>query len=610
MKIDTSFFVNKIKKTYIFVSILILIILFSGVTFSLWTWISDERTNIVFSIDSNFRCEADGGGNISSSDVVLAPATCMSDTFAIKREVKVTPTLEGGIGVSLNLWLNVDKIGSGLYNSNNFMYALTTNSNSCTDGVVSSGNFKNKRAGSTVSLLDSIPYSRTTTDTYYLYIWLDEAETSTTTMKQEFSLSLGGTCLEVNSVYTDVLLNGADPVLDDGMIPIILSNDGIATVADIKNEWYNYGEKEWANMVLVNKEATDGIDGSYSREYYLDNPGTTIIESDILAYYVWIPRYRYQIWTVNAAQTTDAQTINIVFENKDITKSNGSAVGEYYTHPAFTFGDDEVNGIWVGKFETTGDATTPTIKPNLQSLRSQDVSTQFQTLLKFSGGTMNTSTGSVSFSGSDIYGLTSDTDSHMMKNSEWGAVAYLSHSQYGINQEIYINNSSSYYTGRSGGNVGGGTEYNTYGYYTWIGQLISSNGVIGEVTDLTFGTKASTTGNLTGVYDMSGGSYEYVMGNYNNIIGSSGFSILPDIKYYNLYLISSMSSCTLETCGGHALFEVAGWYDDSNYFVDSNNSWFERSGGYDDEQSAGVFFMTSYVGYDGYYDSCRSVLIS
>ena len=30
----------------------------------------------------------------------------------------------------------------------------------------------------------------------------------------------------------------------------------------------------------------------------------------------------------------------------------------------------------------------------------------------------------------------------MIKNSEWGAVAYLSHSEYGINKEVRINNSS------------------------------------------------------------------------------------------------------------------------------------------------------------------------
>ena len=32
------------------------------------------------------------------------------------------------------------------------------------------------------------------------------------------------------------------------------------------------------------------------------------------------------------------------------------------------------------------------------------------------------------------------SDSHMMKNTEWGAVAYLTLSKYGINKDININN--------------------------------------------------------------------------------------------------------------------------------------------------------------------------
>ena len=38
------------------------------------------------------------------------------------------------------------------------------------------------------------------------------------------------------------------------------------------------------------------------------------------------------------------------------------------------------------------------------------------------------------------------------------------------------------------------------------------------------GVGASTTGTIYGVYDMSGGAWEYVMGNYNDIAASSGFS--------------------------------------------------------------------------------------
>ena len=60
----------------------------------------------------------------------------------------------------------------------------------------------------------------------------------------------------------------------------------------------------------------------------------------------------------------------------------------------------------------------------------------------------------------NIFGIDSEiTNSHMIKNSEWGAVAYLSQSKYGkygndsyegANKEVYQNKSSSY-TGNSNG---------------------------------------------------------------------------------------------------------------------------------------------------------------
>ena len=75
----------------------------------------------------------------------------------------------------------------------------------------------------------------------------------------------------------------------------------------------------------------------------------------------------------------------------------------------------------------------------------------------------------------------------MMKNDEWGAVAYLSKSKYGKqNEEVDINSDSSYYTGGGSGNA----------YVTNVGQ--------------------STTGTVHGVYDMSGGAWEYVAAYVNN----------------------------------------------------------------------------------------------
>ena len=54
----------------------------------------------------------------------------------------------------------------------------------------------------------------------------------------------------------------------------------------------------------------------------------------------------------------------------------------------------------------------------------------------------------------------------MMKNMEWGAVAYLTHSNYGRNgNKIYINNSSDFITGNSGGSTSASDKAGTtYAY--------------------------------------------------------------------------------------------------------------------------------------------------
>ena len=117
-------------------------------------------------------------------------------------------------------------------------------------------------------------------------------------------------------------------------------------------------------------------------------------------------------------------------------KSNGN----YYTHPAFTFGSTELKGIWVGKFETTGSTTTPTVKPGISSLAGITVSSMYST------GQLFRSTDYLTTNG------VNQTDAHMMKNIEWGAVAYLKQSIYGLGTtDIAKNNSSSYITGRSTG---------------------------------------------------------------------------------------------------------------------------------------------------------------
>ena len=197
----------------------------------------------------------------------------------------------------------------------------------------------------------------------------------------------------------------------------------------------------------------------------------------------------------------------------------------------------------------------------------------------------------------------------------------LSHSKYGVNREVYINNSEGYYTGRSGGNVGGSTpinetytdqtstdQYNTYGFYTWDGYLLNYNTNTKSTTrDMT--KVASTTGNITGVYDMSGGAWDRVMGNYNNTLSSSGFSTFPVSKYYDLYTTtSSLTACNGGVCYGHALSETKSWYSDYAIFVSSDYPWFYRGGYCRNGVGAGVFHFYNLNGSANAYYAAHLVL--
>ena len=401
------------------------------------------------------------------------------------------------------------------------------------------------------------------------------------------------------------------PELVNGLTPVKYNGNNWV-IADTSKEWYDYESQEWANAVILSesgksKKAGDALTLPTSKD--------DAANSDVVAMFVWIPRYSYTISTESKGVKDSCKgsnynwdcylnpgTIDIKFIDVN-TKDDGSATytdsieDTWYTHPAFTFGEEELRGIWVGKFETTGSDTETTILPNVTPLVSVQIKDQFEAALKF-----NTD-------------LQISGESHMMKNSEWGAVAYLSQSSYGKygnsdflenEKEIYINNSGEFlggYTGRSGGAPGGKvsalkdqypdsvststSQYNDYGYYTYDGYKVNYDGSISTERELKKGTGASTTGNIYGIYDMSGGVEEYVMASTNGEISSSGFSEMPDPKYYDVYSSSSFTSCGDE-CKGHALDETSGWYSD---FAGSPTvSWFRRGGAYNSNNlNAGIF---------------------
>ena len=588
------------KKIYLFIAVVVIAgILTTLSSFALWT-VASNNINVAVNtfppLEGNVRYTE--GHSILAGDLPLCLNYLdgINTTFTIGKESTLSEHL---VYASMHLKTNDD---SYLAYADAVNWQIRTASSS---SPLASGTLADFAVGSNV-MLDNIEV--TTTDTSYtFYIWVDSNYAD--------AIALAGLTIDLE-LWMEVRYEqyNVRPVVNEGLIPVVF--DTAAGTTSVKNgtkvktigkndsNWYNYSEKKWANAVLVTNT---------SRSKYLNTSGVTVSEPDILGYFVWIPRYRYKIWTTGVSSSGKEQEIDIIFEGKNETKAVATQTGGYYTHPAFTFGDTELDGFWIGKFETGGTANEPKVKPDIKALVSQNISTQFATALKFAGGTQSGST--VTFNGNSTYGLTSKTDSHMLKNSEWGAVAYLSHSKYGANREVYINNSSGLYTGRSGGNVSGSTpingtytnqtsttQYNSYGFYTWDGYLLNYNTNTRSSTRI-LEKVASTTGNIYGVYDMSGGAYEYVMGNFANTIGHSGFTTLPDSKYYDVYSsniftgtsTTNINFCTLATCGGHALNETAGWYSDSSRFVYSSSAWFRR-GGYYNSSASGIFYFYYHSG--------------
>ncbi len=363
--------------------------------------------------------------------------------------------------------------------------------------------------------------------------------------------------------------NANKPVLASNMVPVYYDEtNSVWKKADINNKtmenrWYNYDNQIWANAVTITSDRLE--------TYKNENPGTVIPMDDITTMWVWIPRF-------NAVTPSNYNGGTVALPNViDVTfvKQNETAID------AFTFGDKELSGFWYGKFETSttdgklgcttttcSNANNILIKPNLVSVTVNNVSSYF-----YAGRSMEQTNNSFGF-------VSSEVDTHMSKNNEWGAVAYLTQSIYGRCADsttcidIGINNNSSYKTGY--GAPAGSSSSATNGAY-----------------NTTLGKAASTTNNIYGIYDMSGGRGEYVMGVYNNSKSASGFSDLPDIKYYNNYTTTEYQ--------GHALYATKGWYYDGNDVLDTNKSWYVRGGEYNSKLSAGVFYYYTYYGSNVYY---------
>ena len=391
----------------------------------------------------------------------------------------------------------------------------------------------------------TIQLKATTSGTYYLHVLtVDNAgnkkETISSAVTVEEALVADGNYNASKGVNT--------PKLGSGMTPIKWNGSSWVNTTGSDKDWYDYTAKKWANA-----KTSDG------------------------SMWVWIPRYAYSI--TSGYHSSTAGNIDVEFM-KGLTNEtstgrtrfdNASGQGNWNIHPAFNYGST-VSGIWVAKFEASNSGGKIKVEPGVSSWRSITVNDIYTNCLNYNK-TLN---------------------SHMMKNDEWGAVAYLSKSKYGKNAEVTINSNSSYYTGGGSGNA----------YVSNIGQ--------------------STTGTVHGVYDMSGGAWEYVAAYVDNSYTTSyGSSLVNgDAKTKNVYSKASTDNATNNYNAnsskyGDAVYETStsgsgstSWYGDYSDFPNAGGPFFQRGGHYTGGTDEGVFFFYNYYGGTSSYLSFRPVLVA
>ena len=553
-----------------------------------------------------------------------------SDTEGIKEnyfEFNVASNLVKDISINYEISILKTSTTNSFEENDVKAYLTDGNDNALVNPILISnlGNSK-KIANAKVIYNNSFMYNNSNeiqTHTYRLRVWLkSDINMSKYTVKQEIddsktNISLTGCTFKfkvnVSTVEQNLDESGANaPVLASNMIPVYYDEtSGVWKKADKNNKdnnnrWYSYessGEYKgmWANAVTVKDT---------NRQTYLNaTPGTTISMNDITTMWVWIPRFNAVTPNnYNGGTKAKPNAIDVTY-----AKQNEPAID------AFTFGNKELSGFWYGKFET-GHATLASnttknnlgctneicnnangiiIKPNVTSLQYNNLSNFF-----FASRSMEQTGNSFGF-------IKDEVDTHMSKNNEWGAVAYLTQSIYGRCTDsttcaaVGINNNKNTITGY--GAPAGSNDSATNGAY-----------------NTTLGKDASTTGTIYGIYDMAGGSYEFVMGIFADTNGKprSGYTIgsnsgftgmlsdgttytgiaFPDSKYYNLYTGSSYT--------GHALTETQDWYGSFAFFADKSQPCFYRGGGYNMSLSAIIF---NFIGSPGGGDknlSSRFVIIN
>ena len=373
------------------------------------------------------------------------------------------------------------------------------------------------------------------------------------------------------NIYKENILNGADPILYENMIAVNYVGGGWEK-ADLTNEWYSYENFNWANAVVIKNNKKDF--------YNTADAVTQILKEDVLGFFVWIPRFEYKLFNVEF-KPVEEQMIEVRFVNKNSKKNTIIKNGLFYTHPAFSTSSGELNGFWIAKFEPSLNNGVIEILSNKETL----VNLNMAEMWKYAIGV------------SSSYDLS--VPSRIITNMEYGAIATLTYSQYGkrnnescngLERLVFLNTAMGnsdwdrVFTGCSAGTAVNGASYRCpYSYdYPY------------------YGTGASSTGTIYGIYDLAGGSWKCVMGIVSdypikNYLGGYNGMLLDNKRYYTFYKASNMYDYS-KSIAGDMMGEVISisdtkktWNGNNAYFATSSYPWVKRGGSFRGGSYPGIF---------------------
>lgn len=313
--------------------------------------------------------------------------------------------------------------------------------------------------------------------------------------------------IDINIFGIDNLLKENTPVLEEYMIPVIMSNDKWI-IADRNTIYWDYENKIWANAVITRKNQDINDSNSKSREYYLSNEaiGEEINENDIIGYYVWIPKFSYEVW--------NSAGIDIKKENKGVTDIN-ITFDNSNIHKAFLY-NENVKGFWVSKYEAgiinnncmTNNCNVDNIdllfRPNTSLLTNISISNAYKSII-------------------NLNKQIKVSNPHLITNLEWGAITYLSHSKYGIGTNIKEETTTGNATGVY--NMGINSEFVMGNFNNDLGLDDTDNSGFTELPEVYIDIYKSSSikgrilgdaiGETENWYDSS---HEFINGNYPFIV--------------------------------------------------------------------------------------------